>query len=343
MRNARRLTRGLAASAAAVLLLTAPSVAFAKDTVAFTISDKEIAESSGLARDTAGNVYWTVNDSGAEGVIYCLDTTGETGGRLMYGAEPQDVEAVAMADNRLYVGDIGDNDAERDFVSVLYFDNPEVAVDRSRQYRAYDFTYPDGPRDAETLLVDGNGRLYIVSKEDDAGIYAAPVNPSRSGTNMLERVGDAPAYVTDGVFLPDSDKIALRTYVSVEMLDAESYKVVGRAATPFQPQGESIAVSLEGDKLLVGSEGKKSKVYEMAIPTDVDDAPDAKASPPESEDPTPTPKADKTTTAGDDPGQAAEDPETEPVGQSRLGTMIALGLAGLLALIAGAVVVIRRS
>ena len=112
-------------------------------------------------------------------------------------------------------------------------------------YKAYDFSYPDGPHDAETLLVDGDGRLFIVTKGAEGGIYAAPSSPSRQGVNELERVGDAPAFVTDGTVLPDG-RFALRTYVSVEIVDPDSYEVVARAATPAQKQGESITTTFDG-------------------------------------------------------------------------------------------------
>ena len=149
---------------------------------------------------------------------------------------------------------------------MFAIDNPEPNDD-TRSYRAYDFSYPDGPHDAEAMLVDGRGRFYFVTKEVRGGIYRAPVNPSRTGVNELRRVGNAPAFVTDGTFLPDGEQIALRTYVSVEMLDADSYEVVAQAPLPLQPQGESITMDLDGDHLLVGSEGIRSKVYRIPVPT----------------------------------------------------------------------------
>ena len=47
---------------AALLLAIMPTVAGAEDTLAFKIKDARITESSGLAVDPAGNVYWTIND-----------------------------------------------------------------------------------------------------------------------------------------------------------------------------------------------------------------------------------------------------------------------------------------
>ena len=90
--------------------------------------DDRITESSGLARDAAAGPYWTVNDSGDGGTAYGLSPTGKILGTLNYRAQPDDVEAVAVHEDRLYVADIGDNNDERDFVTVYYFDDPRPAA-----------------------------------------------------------------------------------------------------------------------------------------------------------------------------------------------------------------------
>ena len=229
--------------------------ASARDKVAFTITDTRITESSGLAADPTAEGYWTVNDSGDSAVAYGLSTSGKVVGTLEYRAEPIDVEAVALHDGRLYVADIGDNLAEREFVTVYYFDNASPD-DQTVSYHAWDFTYPDGPHDAETLLVDESGRLFVVTKDAVGAVYAAPRKPKRAGTNELTKVGEAPGAVTDGTFLPDGKRIALLTYGSIVVIDAESYEPVGQADIPAQAQPESLAVSLDESSLLVGSEGR---------------------------------------------------------------------------------------
>jgi hypothetical protein len=324
----------LAAVLAGVLAGGLPGVAAAEDTVAFTIRDARITESSGLARDVAGGLYWTINDSGAGGVVYGLEPDGRLRGTLNYRATPTDVEAIAVHDSRLYVADIGDNNASRDMVTVYYFSNPR-ATGLTVTYNAYDFRYPDGPHDAETLLVDDAGRLYLVTKGAQGGIYAAPPTPTRTATNALRRVGDAPALVTDGVFLPDGQGLALLTYGSVRILDATSYQPVATAPVPAgQRQAESLAVSLDGSTLLVGSEGRGSKVYAVPIPG-------AAAS-------TPSPTASASPTASTTPSDSgADESDTESdatatPSASRRGTLLAVGLAAVVALVAGVVVGLAR-
>ena len=195
--------------------------------------------------------------------------------------------------------------ASADFVRVYFFTNPR-ANGLTVTYHAYDFRYPDGPHNAETLLVDESGRLFIVTKGRKAAIYEAPAKPDRQGVNELEKVGSAPSNVTDGTFLPGGDRIALLTYSSVEVIDATSYEVVDSAPIPDQPQAESLTLSLDQESLLVGSEGKKSKVYSVPVPSE----------------------ASATPTPGDstDPGAESDVPENQASSwQSQRGTLLALG------------------
>ncbi|HET9646663.1 MAG TPA: hypothetical protein VFP34_00335 [Microlunatus sp.] len=327
---------GLALAIALLATLWAPTLAAAKETPAFTITDSRITESSGLTRNASHRGWWTVNDSGEGGVVYALNSDGAVTGSFRYAASPTDVEALAMYGNRLYVADIGDNEEKRDFITVYYFSSPPT--DGSTiPFRSFDFTYPDGPHDAETLLVDSAGRLYIVTKGKRGAIYAAPGVPSRSALNRLVKVGNAPAYVTDGVFMPNDQQIALRTYVSVLMVDAISYKVEASAPTPQQPQGETIALSRNGQQLLLGSEGNPSTTYLVDVPkSKADSLPKASATPPP--DPSASPSAD-TTDTGDSGVTDSADSNANPSGQ---GTLLALGLAGVLAVTAGVVVAVVR-
>lgn len=329
--------------ALASLLLAPVGAAQAKGDQGFTIRDLRVTRSTGLARDVDTKLYWTVNDSGPQGTVFGIDPQGNVRGVLGFRAKPQDVEAVALHNRRLYVGDIGDRRRTRSMVSVYSFDNPQPD-NRTVPYRSYDFSYPDGAHDAATLLVDRRGRLYVVTREHHAGIYVAPRQPSRRGVNRLRRVADAPAYVTDGVFLPDG-RIALRTYVSVLVLDGDTYQTRARAATPWQKQSESVALALKGDSLLLGSKGTRSSVHQVPVPNALAAAPASASNPPASPTPSPTPSASESASTADsqepaDPANPADENPGTPI--SRSGTLLALSLAALVALVAGIVVAARR-
>lgn len=344
-----RTVAPMAAALAGALLSLAIGGSAAAATTAFTISDPRITESSGLATDSVNRRYWTMNDSGSAGVAYALNNNGKVTGTINFRADPVDLEGIAFHNRRLYLADIGDNQGKRDFVTVYVFDNAEPAAG-TVTYRAYDFAYSDRPHDAETLLVDGKGRMFIVTKAGNASVYAAPKNPSTQGVNKLKRVGAAPSYVTDGTVLPDG-RYALRTYVSVEVVDPDSFAVVARSMTPAQRQSESITTTFSGKSLLIGSEGADSAVLKVSIPTAASASPSA--TPTSSPSPTvvPTPSespstAVSPTTASADPADAddpaADEPAESAPSQRGVGTLIAIGLAALVAAAAGATVALFR-
>ena len=338
-----RLTRGL--RGVVVLALTPalvgvwPGVAAADSEVAFSIRDNRITESSGLARDTAGNRFWTLNDEGS--TVYALDESGEVTGTFSFRAETVDPEAIAMVDDRLYVADIGDNDEQRDQIAVYYFDNPS-ASGSAVTYKSWDFRYEDGPHNAETLLVRSDGRLFVVTKGSQGAVYAAPRNPVTDGVNELTKVGDAPKQVTDGVFLDGDEQIALLTKDSVEVVDAESYDEIASAEMTEQPQPESITLDLKGEQLLVGSEGENSEVLSMSVPA-AEEEKSTTPSPQPSTSPTvsPEPTASQSPADSEDVEPPADEEDT---GGSRTGTYLALGAAAVVAAVAGAVVgLVRRT
>lgn len=256
-------------------LAAAPVRAAAEPTrdVEFVIPDDRIAQSSGLATDPANGVYWTINDSDSSGIVYALNKAGKTVGTLRYDAEPRDVESIAYSGGKLYVGDTGGNRERRTTVTVYEFAAPRP--DNSAQaYRTLQFSYPDGPHDTEAMLVDGKGRFTFVTKGAEGGvIFSAPAKLSSAEPNMLTRVGDAPPYVTDGTVLADG-RLILRSYVAVFRLDPTSNEIVASAATPPLKQGESVTAPLSGRGLLIGSEGQRSEVLRVPVPSSLGRVPE---------------------------------------------------------------------
>jgi hypothetical protein len=308
MPRVRRALSGALAIAAALLLAgLLPSTALAQN-VAFTVKDGRILSSSGLARDVNAGLYWTANKTGDRGVVYGLTTTGAVRGTLNYRAKPVAVEGLAVVNDTLYVGDIGDRTRTRGLITVYRFDNPR-ATGLTVTYRSYDFAFRDGPKDAETLLVTESGRILLVTAGKNAAIYAGPRQPSRQVLNRLTKVADAPDNITDGAFLPGGKKIALRSNRTVYILDASSYETVVSGQLSTQSKGKSLAISLDGESLLLGTQGRNAKVYALPIPTKV------------------TPSASPSIDAQSE----------EVAGMGRRGTLLALGLAAIVAVVAGVV------
>jgi len=240
----------------------------------------ELPEGSGLAASRrASGRFWSHNDSG-EPVLFALDTNGRVTGRLtISGATIEDWEAVAVgpcpSGSCIYVGDIGDNDAERKRITVYRIAEPADASGSAKLDATLHATYPDGSHDAEALLVTPEGRLLIVTKGDTGpvSLYRFP-NELRTGTPVrLERIGGprdprAPAEndrITDGAVSPDGQWIVLRTtqalafYRAADLL-AGNWREAGRVAlgSVGEPQGEGVTFA-SNDSVYLMSEGGGKK------------------------------------------------------------------------------------
>jgi len=227
--------------------------------------DPEIVESSGLV--VVDGMLVTTNDSGDTGRVFVVDpATGETVGVTTWSAEPEDVEALAPAGGReVWVGDIGDNRAERASVSVARV--PVGRGDRDADVTSYELVYPEGPRDAESLLADpATGRLYVVSKGVFGGsLYAAPPRLSAGRPNRLTEVGPVLAIATDAAFFPDGRHLIVRNYTEAAVYTWPDLVEVGHFGLPRQEQGEGIAVAPD-DTIYASSEGLHAPVLRIALP-----------------------------------------------------------------------------
>jgi hypothetical protein len=237
----------------------------------FTIHDARIKESSGLIKSQKyEGIWWTSNDSGGTARIFGVNQNGDVKAVLTFKAPVKDVEALAIdQDGTIYIADIGDNKSSRQMISVYTVPEPANLGDQSVKFHRYDFVYPDGAHDAETLLIQPDThRMYVVTKvaQGKGAFYAAPAQASRQGTNDLTRLADAPPGITDGTFLPDGKSLVLRSYVDIALLTwGPTPSVQGRAAVPLA-QGESVAIGPSATSLVVGSEGANSVVYQVPIP-----------------------------------------------------------------------------
>jgi hypothetical protein len=250
------------------VLVALPASAAASEEVeartVFTFADEQIDESSGLvARD---GVMFTVNDSGDGPVLYRVHPrSGETVGETTYSSQDvRDVEALAPGrGGAVWVGDIGDNNAERPYVEVY-----RVLPGASAPAERFRLVYPDGPHDAETLLVHPrSGRLHVVSKEIMGGaVYAAPATLEPGSINRMTEIGRVPGLLTDGTFLPDGRHVLLRGYGSAAVYTFPALREVASVQLPPQEQGEAVAVDEDG-RVFISTEGSNTEVLEVLLPS----------------------------------------------------------------------------
>jgi hypothetical protein len=184
-----------------------------------------VRESSGVAasRRHAGVLY-THNDSGDGPLLYAFDRAGERRGVFRVdGAQAVDWEDMAAVrlggaagPALLFLGDIGDNRARRERVTVYVVREP-AELPRAGQADAagrralpllarIDIAWPEGPTDCEALAVQGGPApvLYLVAKSlaPRAAVVAVPLTlPAlrRLGAEVIE---EPPREVEGGGVLP---------------------------------------------------------------------------------------------------------------------------------------------
>lgn len=234
---------------------------------AFRFGDSAIDESSGLVVLSTGQVV-TANDSGDTARVFTVDPgSGETTRTTTWPGDAVDIEALAPAPGgrAVWVGDIGDNDEDRDTVQVTHLPlDGDTAT-------TYDLVYPGGSRhDAEALLADPiTGRLHVVTKGLFGGAVMAAPHPLRADRpNRLRQVGTAGSLVTDGAFLPGAGAVVLRSYDRAWVVSADSWETLVAWRLPRQEQGEGLAVDTTGPMptLLLSSEGASAEVLREPLP-----------------------------------------------------------------------------
>jgi hypothetical protein len=160
-----------------ILLQSSLYAAKPKGEVLGRVESGDLREVSGIAASRMNSgVVWLHND-GRSNQLYAVRANGETAAILEWPNPMVDFEDVASGpgptteQDYLYIGDIGDNESRRPQVRVYRAVEPTVKSTGRGDYVSaeitdFRFTYPDGPADAEALLVDGeSGDIYIVTKE----------------------------------------------------------------------------------------------------------------------------------------------------------------------------------
>lgn len=239
------------------------------------ITDERLGELSGLV--ASRDAWFAVNDGGSSVRVFVLDPRDcSVRDVITSEVDPYDVEGLEMDDRgRLWLADIGDNSLRRDTVAVH-------VVGRDGGTELYRFRYPDGPHNAEAMLLGPDGVPHIVTKDPfgAAGVYRPAGRPGDEEVTPLERVGTVSVsptgtpggplpgslgsvVFTGGAVSHDGTVIALRTYTDAYLyplsdggIPAALRKSPLRVPLPNEPQGEALAFT-PGGTLLSASEGRE--------------------------------------------------------------------------------------
>lgn len=252
-------------------------------------------EASGMQASYSDPGVFFVHNDDPPPLLYVIDANGnDLGAVAIEPAKTDDWEDLASVpvDGKRWVviGNFGDNLARRKYVSLYFTEEPQPDSKgfysglQLIQHRI-DLTYPDGPRDCESIAYDPIGqRLLMLSKRDKpAHLYAIDLKTALAESQAeLEFLGTItrlrPPTSTDrGIWgnradyisqptgfdiSPDGSEAAIITYRSIyrfkrqdgedwlSALQREPQEVVG----PPAPQNEAITYSVDGKHIFVTSE-----------------------------------------------------------------------------------------
>ncbi len=229
------------------------------------IENEEIVEASGIAASRVHEgVFWVINDSGNDSVVYAVATDGSTSATIdITGVLGFDWEDLALGPgpedgvSYLYVGDIGDNLRLRSTISLLRFPEPALEDGVIEEVDTIRLSFPDGARDSEAMWIDPvTGDAFVVTKRQANGkaiVFRASADLLTPGDPVpLEEVAafqfEEGVFVTAADVTTDGSVVAFRGYNEVwmwvrtdlaydETLAAEPCL----APSPDEVQGEALA------------------------------------------------------------------------------------------------------
>ena len=248
-------------------------------------------EASGVAPATrTPGAYFLVDDASGTGDIVAVDTAGARLATVTVGGmSAGNAEALSSgpcgatplpggpASRCLYVGDIGDNNSRRDGIAVFRIAEPDISSGNvSVPGDGWRYTYPDGPHNAESMMIDNDGSVLIVTKPGRVGSPPHRMYRGRPGGGELVlvrefRPPDAQRpfrtmitgnVATDLAAAPG--RVLLLTYDEVQQYTAptpdaplSTFPDWPHRRLPLDglPQAEGVAPAADGCGYVVASEG----------------------------------------------------------------------------------------
>jgi hypothetical protein len=269
--------------------------------VAGTLEDRDLVEASGLQAG-AGEVYYVHNDGKRD--VFVIDATGRAVGRFkLDGSKNKDWEDISRVPHEeghlLLIADVGDNHRRRKDVELYFFAEPGPD-DYNRDHEAMHrlkLSYPDGPRDVESVAYDPSSRsILLLSKRDlPPRLYGVALDRALSEEELeAEFLAEVPGFrppTTKDVLTnpkrglwvsqptgmdisPDGRLAAVITYRSLYLFQREEGESWAEAfqrkprefVGPPGTHDEAVAFTLDGKTVLITTERRPAPVYRLELP-----------------------------------------------------------------------------
>ena len=244
-------------------------------------------------------IIFGFNDSGNEPRIFAFDSSGRgRGDWRVAGARNRDWEAAGLGPCRLsgswclYIGDVGDNEARRGYVTVYRVKEPLISgsagsgstdVEGSLNIR-----YSDRPHDVEAMYIGVDGSMFLITKRRlldaqqkprRALIFKVPSSFWDSSGTVVATLADSlpivpgerqGGQITDAALSPNGKLLAVRTYGDIYVFEMDSVTQLPRPGQAPHPctirqlgedQGEGIAWWWDQRRLVLTSERRNAPLH----------------------------------------------------------------------------------
>jgi hypothetical protein len=257
----------------------------------------DIHESSGLSASECQDVLWTHNDAGNAPIVFAMATNGRhLGAWKVTNARNIDWESISTYRDAkgkcfLFIGDFGDNDENRKDRTIYRIPEPNVTSETTMATAgsplstepadAINFSYPDGPKNAEAILVHPKtGNIYVLTKNRRGPSEVHKVKPNFGivGAVFTEKVGEIAVpsqpmgLLTGGSISPDGRRVMVCDVKSGYELVlpagvADPDAIWKQRPVPIdlgeRRQGEGISYGPDGISLYASSEKKNTPIIKI--------------------------------------------------------------------------------
>lgn len=200
---------------------------------------KKLKEVSGMAFSPDKKILWTIEDQGNKNVVYGLNPKGELiADVLVENAENRDWEDItADARGNLYIGDFGNNDNDRQNLSILKINLKNADQKSTRVIQETKFHYEgqtEFPPKKSNLLydceafVEMDGNFYLFTKNRSKGfdgtflVFKVPNQPGDFQAQLIGKLklkgGYSDAAITSAAISSTKNQIVLLNHKNIQVL-----------------------------------------------------------------------------------------------------------------------------
>jgi hypothetical protein len=253
---------------------------------------KKLKEVSGIALSKDKNTIWAIEDQGNKNVVYGLDRQGnQIADVLVENAENHDWEDItADTQGNMYIGDFGNNENNRQDLSILKVDLKEASQKASKVTQTTTFHYEGQtefpPKKSNWLydceaFVEKDGYFYLFTKNRSKGfdgtflVFQIPNKAGDFEAKLVAKLklqgGYSDAAITSAA-INSRNQVVLLTHKNVYVLSSffdKNFETAIIQKTPLNHNSQKEAVVYLDDRTVLIADEKDGKeggnVYKFSL------------------------------------------------------------------------------